>query len=145
MSNQPPSDNEVSSPSKSPSNSNTLAVPQNRARGSSLDSSSSAGASSQTYVEMAASPTSKSLSDRTGTSYSEADGDPLAPREGDDETFEVENNPFAVTPGQISRLYNPKSFEVFKALGGLIGLEYALQTDIKSGLSLDEQEVKTKV
>lgn len=125
MSNSPPSDNEVSSPSKSPGNTNTLAVPQNRARGSSLDSASSAGGSSQTY--------------------SEHDGDPLAAREGDDEAFEVENNPFAFAPGQMSRLYNPKNIDVFRAIGGLIGLEAGLRTDIRSGLSLDEQELKGSV
>lgn len=95
-------DNEMSSPSKSPGNTNSLAVPQNRARGSSLDSASSAGGSSQTY--------------------SETDGDPLAAREGDDEAFEVENNPFAYAPGQMSRLYNPKNIDAFKAMGGLLGL-----------------------
>ena len=145
MSNSPPSDNEVSSPSKSPGNTNTLAVPQNRARGSSLDSASSAGGSSQTYVDMSASPTSKSLSERSGASYSEHDGDPLAAREGDDEAFEVENNPFAFAPGQMSRLYNPKNIDVFRAIGGLIGLEAGLRTDIRSGLSLDEQELKGSV
>ena len=94
---------------------------------------------------MSASPTSKSLSERTGTSYSETDGDPLAAREGDDEAFEVENNPFAYAPGQMSRLYNPKNIDAFKAMGGLLGLEYGLRTDIKSGLSLDEQELKGSV
>ncbi|KAF2445419.1 hypothetical protein P171DRAFT_265413 [Karstenula rhodostoma CBS 690.94] len=53
--------------------------------------------------------------------------------------FEVENNPFAFTPGQLRKLYNPKSLGAFRALGGLEGLEKGLKSDRMSGLSLDEQ------
>ncbi|KIW01814.1 calcium-translocating P-type ATPase, PMCA-type, variant 2 [Verruconis gallopava] len=120
-------DIEVNSPSTFSGNTNTLAVPTgNRTRGGSVDSFSSAGASSQTYSEM-------------------GEEDVLAPREGEDETFNIEDNPFAFVPGQMSRLYNPKSLEAFKAVGGLGGLEYGLRTDIKTGLSPDEQKLDGKV
>ena len=84
------------------------------------------------------------MSEKPGSSYSEHDANPLAPMEGDEEAFEVENNPFAYAPGQMSRLYNPKNIEAFKAVGGLAGLEYGLRTDIKSGLSQDEKELDGK-
>jgi Ca2+-transporting ATPase len=61
--------------------------------------------------------------------------------EGDEDAFEVDNNRFAFAPGQMSKLYNPKNIEAFKAVGGLIGLEYGLRTDIRSGLSLDEKDL----
>ncbi|KAI9685598.1 MAG: hypothetical protein M1822_004456 [Bathelium mastoideum] len=35
--------------------------------------------------------------------------------------------PFAFSPGQMSKLYNPKSLRVFHALGGLLGLEKGLE------------------
>jgi Ca2+-transporting ATPase len=74
-----------------------------------------------------------------------ADEDVLAPQEGDEDAFEVTNNPFAFSPGQMSRLYNPKNIQAFQAVGGLMGLEYGLRTDIKSGLNLDEQHLSGHV
>lgn len=68
-----------------------------------------------------------------------ADEDVFAPIEGEESTFQVENNPFAFTPGHLSKLYNPKNIQAFHAVGGLVGLTKGLRTDIKSGLSLDEQ------
>lgn len=52
--------------------------------------------------------------------------------------FHAENNKFAFSPGQLSKLLNPKSLSAFYALGGLTGLEKGLRTDRKSGLSVDE-------
>lgn len=52
--------------------------------------------------------------------------------------FQVSNNPFAFSSGQLNKMLNPKSLAAFRALGGIIGLERGLRTDSKSGLSLDE-------
>lgn len=52
--------------------------------------------------------------------------------------FHVPDNKFAFSPGQLSKLFNPKSLHAFYAMGGLAGLEKGLRTDIKSGLSSDE-------
>ena len=48
------------------------------------------------------------------------------------------NNPFAYTPSQLGQLLNPKSLVDFQALGGIAGIATGLQTDLHSGLSLDE-------
>lgn len=55
--------------------------------------------------------------------------------------FLVPDNKFAFSPGQLSKLFNPKSLNAFYALGGLDGLERGLRTDVKSGLSNDEDEL----
>ncbi|KAJ5492851.1 Calcium-transporting ATPase 2 [Penicillium diatomitis] len=52
--------------------------------------------------------------------------------------FEVENNRFAFSPGQLNKMLNPKSLAAFYALGGLQGLERGLRTDLHAGLSIDE-------
>lgn len=52
--------------------------------------------------------------------------------------FQVDNNPFAFSPGQLNKMLGPKSLKAFYALGGLVGLAKGLRTDAKSGLSLDE-------
>lgn len=62
----------------------------------------------------------------------------LKPDVGTEKDFEVDNNPFAYTPGQLGKMFNPKSLAAFHQLGGLHGLEKGLRTDRKSGLSPDE-------
>ncbi|PVH84045.1 calcium ATPase, partial [Cadophora sp. DSE1049] len=62
----------------------------------------------------------------------------LIPDPGREADFEVEDNKFAFSPGQLNKLYNPKSLAAFVALGGLAGLEKGLRTDRNSGLSVDE-------
>lgn len=69
----------------------------------------------------------------------------LQPNPGDEAEFQVENNPFAFSPGQLNKLLNPKSLSAFKALGGLRGIARGLQTDVDSGLSIDETNVRRKV
>ncbi|KAK3361473.1 putative calcium p-type ATPase NCA-3 [Lasiosphaeria ovina] len=59
--------------------------------------------------------------------------------------FLVQDNPFAFSPGQLSKLFNPKSHGAFYALGGLGGLEKGLRTDRKAGLSLDEAQLEGAV
>ena len=52
--------------------------------------------------------------------------------------YDVKDNKFAFSPGQLSKLFNPKSLDAFYALGGLVGLEKGLRTDRNAGLSTDE-------
>ena len=69
------------------------------------------------------------------------DKDALRPDPGTEADFEVENNKFAFSPGQLNKLINPKSMSAFHALGGLAGLEKGLRTNCHSGLSLDELQL----
>lgn len=60
------------------------------------------------------------------------------PNPGEEHLFNVEDNPFAFSPGHLSRLIEPKSIAVLRHLGGLPGLERGLRTDRRAGLSIDE-------
>lgn len=64
--------------------------------------------------------------------------DPLKPDPGSEATFQVDDNSFAFSPGQLGKLFNPKSHRAFLALGGLAGLQKGLRTNVQSGLSVDE-------
>lgn len=69
----------------------------------------------------------------------------LKPDPGNESEFTVENNPFAFSPGQLNKLLNPKSLSAFKALGGLRGIERGLQTNLETGLSIDEVHARRKI
>ncbi|KAI1762649.1 plasma membrane calcium-transporting ATPase [Hypoxylon sp. FL1150] len=69
----------------------------------------------------------------------------LNPDPGTEGDFQVENNPFAFSPGQLNKLQNPKSLAAYRALGGLTGIARGLQTDTNAGLSLDETAVRTSI
>jgi Ca2+-transporting ATPase len=62
----------------------------------------------------------------------------LRPDPGEEQDFEVEDNKFAFSPGQLNKFLNPKNLGAFHAVGGLAGLEKGLRTDRHSGLSIDE-------
>ncbi|RHZ67304.1 putative calcium transporting ATPase (Pmc1) [Aspergillus thermomutatus] len=62
----------------------------------------------------------------------------LAPDPQTATDFQVTDNCFAFYPGQLNKLFNPKSLPALHALGGLHGLEYGLRTDLNAGLSADE-------
>lgn len=85
------------------------------------------------------------------TLRSRFEGDDVSPEEAlradktNEKDFEVANNPFAFSPGQLNKTLNPKSLAAFRALGGIKGLERGLQTDIVAGLSVDETSVSEKV
>ena len=68
------------------------------------------------------------------------DGEALVPDPGAEADFEVEDNSFAFSQGQLNKLINPKSLAAFYALGGLAGLEKGLRTDRRAGLSVDETD-----
>ncbi|GES58419.1 calcium-transporting ATPase 2 [Aspergillus terreus] len=59
--------------------------------------------------------------------------------------FQVEDNKFAFSPGQLNKMQNPKSLAAFQALGGLSGLERGLRTDLTSGLSVDETRLEGEI
>ncbi|PNY25466.1 Calcium-transporting ATPase [Tolypocladium capitatum] len=69
----------------------------------------------------------------------------LTPDAGMDHDFEVEDNPFAFTPGQLNKMFNPKSLPAFYRLGGMRGLERGLRSDRKSGLSTEETRLDGQV
>jgi Ca2+-transporting ATPase len=70
----------------------------------------------------------------------------LKPDPGTEADFQVQgDNPFAFSPGQLNKLLNPKSLSAFRALGGLQGIAKGLQTDVRSGLSVDENGAPSRV
>ena len=66
------------------------------------------------------------------------DYDALKPDPGTEREFDVEDNKFAFSPGQMSKLLDTKSLSAFHAVGGLAGLEKGLRTNRHCGLSADE-------
>ncbi|KAJ5291283.1 ATPase P-type K/Mg/Cd/Cu/Zn/Na/Ca/Na/H-transporter [Penicillium angulare] len=138
---RPTSPHNISSPkTKTPeAHSNFLSVPGTRSRGNSLESEDTSQTLStyggETYVASAA---HGSQTDLTKDHHNVDDEDALTPDPGREAEFEVENNIFAFSPGQLNKLLNPKSFAAFRALGGMRGLEKGLRTDVRSGLSVDE-------
>ena len=62
----------------------------------------------------------------------------LKPDPGTEADFQVTNNPFDFSPGQLNKLLNPKSLDAFRALGGLEGLARGLHVNIHAGLGIDE-------
>jgi len=66
------------------------------------------------------------------------DKEALKPAAGTGADFKMKDSKFAFSPGQLSKLLNPKSLSTFRALGGLAGLEKGLRTDRQRGLSSDE-------
>ncbi|KAI1078885.1 calcium-translocating P-type ATPase [Whalleya microplaca] len=69
------------------------------------------------------------------------DEDALKPDAGKEDDFKVEDNPFAYSPGQLTKMFNPKSLSAFYKLGGLAGLEKGLRSNRDTGLSIDEQHL----
>ncbi|KAF3030311.1 hypothetical protein E8E12_000596 [Didymella heteroderae] len=122
------------------SRANSFLVPGARSRRNSIDSTSdnSEMNSTRTYVVSSQGQTVKKEKGATDVLN---DKDALKPDPGTEADFDVENNKFAFSPGQLAKLYNPKSLGAFHALGGLDGLERGLRTDRKAGLSVDEQQL----
>ncbi len=58
---------------------------------------------------------------------------------------EIPNNPFAFTPKQMAKLHDPKDLNILRAMGGLDGLVYGLRTDVKAGLSPDEDRLEGNI
>ena len=62
----------------------------------------------------------------------------LLPDPGTQDDFEIYDNPFAVSPGLLAKLFNPKSLSAFHTFVGLQGIEHGLQSGGHTGLSFDE-------
>lgn len=149
---RPTSPHNVSSPvtSKSGDGAGFLAVPLNhRSRQNSVDSEDmSRSVSSQGDTTVVAS-NSTQVDTLKGSEYDHKkiinDETALKPDVGTEADFEVENNPFAFTPGQLNKMFNPKSLSAFYKLGGMDGLEKGLRSDRKAGLSVDEKGLDGQV
>ena len=154
-SSRPTSPHNVSSPTarwgdRQPQN--FLSVPTARSRGNSVDSDdmthSPTSYGGDTYIP---SPASSQHGDSrlSDTAHSNDlllnDDEALRADPGTEKDFVVIDNRFAFSPGQLSKLFNPKSLGAFHALGGLRGLEKGLRTDRKSGLSIDERKLDGNV
>ncbi|OXV11189.1 hypothetical protein Egran_01058 [Elaphomyces granulatus] len=139
---RPMSPHNVSSPTArvTESYSHFLSVPGMRSRGNSLESTGSSQSGSlggDTYIQTTPSESSSQDIQIRGSDVMN-DEDSLKPDPGTEKDFEVVDNKFAFSPGQLTKLFNPKSLAAFYALGGLAGLEKGLRTDRRSGLSVDE-------
>lgn len=154
---RPISPHNISSPTTRLNNSqsqNFLSVPSARSRGNSVDSddvvhSSVTSYGGDTLRQSSASFEHGEVSHRLETPSS---GDPwahdeeaLRPDPGTELDFEVQDNRFAFSPGQLNKLLNPKSLGAFHALGGLHGLEKGLRSDCVNGLSMDEKQLEGTV
>ena len=155
---RPTSPHNISSPTAKwtdRGNQNFLAVPgtpgpPSRSRGNSVDSNdmphSPTSYGGDTYIPSSPASSQNGDSHHSDTIHSNdpllSDEDALKADPGTEADFEVADNCFAFSPGQLSKLLNPKSLAAFHALGGLRGLEKGLRTDRRSGLSLDEKRME---
>ena len=71
--------------------------------------------------------------------------DALKPDQGKESDFQVENNPFAFSPGMLGKMFDPKSLPAFYKLGGLAGIEKGLRSNRTAGLSADETSLTGSV
>lgn len=122
---RPTSPHNVSSPVTSRSGERGvgfLSVPMNhRSRQNSVDSDDmSRSVSSQGDTTVVAS-NSTQTDTLKGSEYDHKkitnDESALKPDTGTEQDFEVENNPFAFTPGQMNKMFNPKSLSAFLYVG----------------------------
>lgn len=122
-----------------------LSVPNARSKVDSVDSEepghSPESFGGETYVP---SPSSSGLASSRTNDHIINDKEALAPLPGAEADFEVVDNRFGFSPGQLSKLF-PKSLAAFHALGGLGGIEKGLRTDRYSGLSVDEKKLDGSV
>ncbi|KAK8069325.1 calcium P-type ATPase [Apiospora phragmitis] len=153
---RPQSPHNVSSPVTSRGNDrvqNFLAVPNNyRSRQNSVDSEdgtrSIASASSLGETVAATASWQPDKGEKSGGMAGDANNDEimkatdaLKPDAGREADFEVKDNPFAYSPGQLTKMFNPKSLAAFYALGGLSGMEKGLRSNRDTGLSVDEKHL----
>lgn len=145
---RPVSLHNVSSPTKVSDlqpHQNFLSVPNVRSKVDSADSEepghSPESFGGETYVP---SPSSSGLATSRTNDHIINDKEALTPLAGAESDFEVVDNRFAFSPGQLSKLF-PKSLSAFYALRGLDGMEKGLRTDKYSGLSVDEKKLDGSV
>lgn len=153
---RPQSPHNVSSPvvARGERTQNFLSVPNNhRSRQNSVDSDdgSRSYASSQGdttvigNVSWHGDKSEKGTRDEFNHDKIMNDPDALKPDAGSEEAFHVDNNPFAYSPGQLTKMFNPKSLAAYYALGGLSGIEKGLRSDRNAGLSAEEKHLEGTV
>ncbi|KAI1118261.1 putative calcium P-type ATPase [Nemania sp. NC0429] len=139
---RPTSPHNISSPVTSRGNEKGqafLSVPTNhRSRQNSVDSEDGLRSVSSQGDSVAEKHPSKPTYDNE---HITKDRDALKPDQGREEDFEVDANPFAFSPGQLTKMFNPKSLSAFYAVGGLRGLEKGLRSNRTTGLSTDERNL----
>ncbi|KAI4741938.1 calcium-translocating P-type ATPase [Aureobasidium sp. EXF-12298] len=144
---RPTSPHNVSSPTfNNPQN--FLSVPPARSRAGSFDTLGAESSSTGTYVNSSPEhgmPKAFGPQDSHGGPEVLSASEALHPDPGTEDDFKRENNPLAFTPGQMGKMFNPKSLGAFHALGGISGIEKGLRSDRKSGLSLEEQHLDGQV
>jgi len=114
-------------------NKDSLAVP-GRQRGDSVDSTSTTG-STVVGSPSTTQPPNGALNVDKSDVWKPED-------EAENKLFVDENSPFGVTRGHLSKLIPRKDLVAFYQLKGLAGLEKALRTDLKRGLSADEEGIQ---
>ncbi|KAK4229448.1 putative classe IIB calcium-transporting ATPase [Podospora fimiseda] len=127
-----------------------LAVPGARTRQDSVNSVDDARSVTSSLGETAVGSVLGDKGRSHGSSTTEHDSivnDPnaLKPDQGREDDFVVNDNPFAYTPGELNKMFDPKSLSAFYKLGGLAGLEKGLRTDRTAGLSVDEAALEGTV
>ena len=134
-----------------PSPSRSLGGSTLRSRSDSFNSEAETARSRATSFNSTTETAGSRKSSDNQTIRSRFEGDDLPPEEvlrpdkADKNDFEVANNPFAFSPGQLNKTLNPKSLAAYRALGGLRGLERGLHTDVVAGLSVDEVSIPEKI
>ncbi|RWA06250.1 hypothetical protein EKO27_g8860 [Xylaria grammica] len=143
---RPTSPHNISSPVTSRGNEKGqafLAVPTNyRSRQNSVDSDDGSRSISSHGDSVMEKGPSRSKYDNDHITKDEG---ALNPDQGRESDFEVDDNPFAFSPGQLTKMFNPKSLSAFYKLGGLRGIEKGLRSDRTAGLSMDERRLDGKV
>ncbi|ROW08442.1 hypothetical protein VMCG_03140 [Cytospora schulzeri] len=154
---RPTSPHNVSSPVfRSKDHQNFLAVPNQgmlRPRQNSVDSADSSQPRSSSQVDNSTTLYNQSelgdhkpkVSMDLDSEKIKNDPDALKPDQGKEDDFEVEDNPFAFSPGELSKMFNPKSLAAFFKLGGLAGLEKGLRSNRAAGLGIDENHLDGKI
>jgi P-type Ca2+ transporter type 2C len=144
---RPTSPHNVSSPTARWGDKSTafLAVPMSRSRQNSIESETGSHAktdySGETFANSSQGDKDRMFGKPPGNDDIMNDPEALTPDPGTEEEFEVVDNSFAFSQGQLNKLINPKNLSAFYALGGLAGLEKGLRTDRKAGLSVDESDL----
>jgi Ca2+-transporting ATPase len=119
---------------------NSLSVPGLRARGDSVNSHSSQSTTGSNTIIGSPYGSINQTSDRSQTPI--PDEDVFKPESEEERaTFEVDESPFGVTPGHLSKLLPRKNIQALFLLHGLPGLAKGLRTDLTNGLDVNEENL----
>ncbi|KAL2266095.1 hypothetical protein VTJ83DRAFT_5447 [Remersonia thermophila] len=123
-----------------------LAVPNSRSRQDSVDDVRSIASSQGESTVGGASVFGEKCHDGR-SEHEQIMNDPsaLKPDQGKEDEFKVDDNPFAFSPGQLGKMFDPKSLAAFYKLGGLAGIEKGLRSNRQTGLSVDETSLSGSV